>query len=61
MQAITVSEFGGPEVLQFDEAPLPQPGPDELLVRVMAAGVGPWDVSMRRGELDRAPAVHTWR
>jgi NADPH:quinone reductase-like Zn-dependent oxidoreductase len=49
MQAITVSEFGGPEVLQFNEAPLPQPGPDEVLVRVMAAGVGPWDVSMRRG------------
>jgi NADPH:quinone reductase-like Zn-dependent oxidoreductase len=49
MQVITVSQFGGPEVLQVSEAPLPQPGPGEVLVRVLAAGVGPWDVSLRRG------------
>lgn len=49
MQAITVSEFGGPEVLRVSEAPLPLPGPGEVLVRVLAAGVGPWDVSLRRG------------
>jgi NADPH:quinone reductase-like Zn-dependent oxidoreductase len=49
MQVIQVSEFGGPEVLQIGEADLPQPGPGELLVRVLAAGVGPWDASMRRG------------
>jgi len=49
MQAITVSEFGGPDVLRAGEAPLPQPGPDEVLVRVLAAGVGPWDASLRRG------------
>ena len=49
MQVITVSQFGGPEVLQVSEAPLPQPGPGEVLVRVLAAGVGPWDASLRRG------------
>ena len=49
MQVITVSEFGGPEVLKVTEAPLPQPGPGEVLVRVLAAGVGPWDASLRRG------------
>jgi NADPH:quinone reductase-like Zn-dependent oxidoreductase len=49
MQVIMVSELGGPEVLQVAEAPMPQPGPGELLVRVLAAGVGPWDVSLRRG------------
>jgi len=49
MQAIMVSEFGGPEVLQFAEAPVPEPGPEEMLVRVMAAGVGPWDAQLRRG------------
>jgi NADPH:quinone reductase len=49
VQVITVSEFGGPEVLRVSEAPLPRPGPGEVLVRVLAAGVGPWDVSLRRG------------
>ena len=49
MQVITVSEFGGPEVLKITEAPLPKPGPGEVLVRVLAAGVGPWDVTLRRG------------
>ena len=49
MQVITVSQFGGPEVLQVGEAPLPRPGPGEVLVRVLAAGVGPWDASLRRG------------
>jgi len=50
MQAITVSEFGGPEVLKVTEVPLPQPGPGEVLVRVLAAGVGPWDAALRRGD-----------
>ena len=49
MQVITVSEFGGPEVLKVTEVPLPQPGPGEVLVRVLAAGVGPWDAALRRG------------
>ena len=49
MQVIEVHEFGGPEVLQVGEADLPQPHPGEVLVRVLAAGVGPWDVSFRRG------------
>jgi len=49
MQAITVSEFGGPEVLQASEAATPLPRAGEVLVRVLAAGVGPWDVSLRRG------------
>ena len=49
MQVIIVHEFGGPEVLQVGEADLPQPRSGEVLVRVLAAGVGPWDVSDRRG------------
>jgi len=49
MQAIMVSRFGGPEVLQVGEADRPQPRPGEVLVRVLAAGVGPWDVSLRQG------------
>jgi NADPH:quinone reductase-like Zn-dependent oxidoreductase len=49
MQAIVVSEFGGPEVLELGEADLPQPRSGEVLVRVIAAGVGPWDTSFRGG------------
>jgi NADPH:quinone reductase-like Zn-dependent oxidoreductase len=49
MQAIMVSEFGGPEVLQVSEASTPLPPSGEVLVRVLAAGVGPWDISLRRG------------
>jgi NADPH:quinone reductase-like Zn-dependent oxidoreductase len=49
MQAIMVSEFGGPEVLELGEADLPRPRSGDVLVRVIAAGVGPWDASLRRG------------
>jgi len=45
MQVIMVSEFGGPEVLELGEAEIPQPHAGEVLVRVIAAGVGPWDAS----------------
>jgi NADPH:quinone reductase-like Zn-dependent oxidoreductase len=49
MQVIMVSQLGGPEVLKVGEAGLPQPRPGEVLVRVLAAGVGPWDASLRWG------------
>jgi NADPH:quinone reductase-like Zn-dependent oxidoreductase len=49
MLAIRVNEFGGPDVLRVEEVDIPKPGQDEILVRVMAAGVGPWDVSLRQG------------
>ncbi len=48
MQVIMVSQFGGPEVLQVGEEAMPQSPPGEVLVRVLAAGVGPWDAGMRR-------------
>jgi len=53
MRAIVVEEFGGPEVLRLQDVPLPQPRPGEVLVRVVSAGVGPWDVAKRRGLLGR--------
>jgi NADPH:quinone reductase-like Zn-dependent oxidoreductase len=49
MQAIMVSEPGGPEVLRVGETDIPRPGRGEVLVRVLAAGVGPWDASLRHG------------
>ena len=49
MRAITVSTFGPPEVLTPTELATPVPGPGQLLVEVTGAGVGAWDVKMRRG------------
>lgn len=49
MQGILVNRFGGPEVMETGETAMPEPGPDELLVRVLAAGVGPWDAHLRQG------------
>ena len=49
MPVITVSEFGGPEVMLVTDAELPKPGPGEVLVRVLAARIGPWDVTLRSG------------
>jgi len=49
MQAIMVSKPGGPEVLEVAETEIPRPGPGEVLVRVLAAGVGPWDAALRSG------------
>ena len=51
MQAIMVNKPGGPDALQVVETDIPQPGPGEVLVRVLAAGVGPWDARLRSGEL----------
>lgn len=49
MKAIVFDQPGGPEVLRFDDAPDPQPGPDELLVRVRATAVNRADTLQRRG------------
>ena len=49
MKAIVVHEYGGPEVLKFEEFPDPVPGRDEVLVRIAAASVNPIDYKRRAG------------
>ncbi len=46
-------ERGGPEVLRYEDFPTPEPGPDEVLVRVRASGLNHLDVFTRRGEQGR--------
>jgi NADPH2:quinone reductase len=49
MKAIVVHEFGGPEVLRLEEVPTPRPAAGQVLVRIRAAGVNPYDTYMRNG------------
>jgi NADPH:quinone reductase len=49
MKAILVREFGGPEVLKLEEVPAPKPGAGQVLVRISAVGVNPYDTYMRAG------------
>ncbi|MCR9213793.1 MAG: NAD(P)H-quinone oxidoreductase [Proteobacteria bacterium] len=49
MTAIEISEFGGPEVLVPAKRPVPEPGHDEILIKVAAAGVNRPDVLQRLG------------
>src|SRR6266508_555459 len=49
MKAIVVHEYGGPEVLKYEDAPRPDPKDDQILVRVIAAGVNPVDAMIRSG------------
>ena len=49
MKAIVVHEYGGPEVLKYEDYPDPVPGPGEVLVRVAAASVNPLDYKRRAG------------
>ncbi|HEY5325463.1 MAG TPA: NAD(P)H-quinone oxidoreductase, partial [Mucilaginibacter sp.] len=49
MQAIIITHPGGPEVLKIKERPIPNYSPDEVLVKVSAAGVNRPDVSQRKG------------
>jgi NADPH:quinone reductase len=49
MKAIRVHEFGPPEVLQLQEIPTPEPAAGEVLVRIHAAGVNPYEAAQRAG------------
>ncbi|HYY35950.1 MAG TPA: NADP-dependent oxidoreductase [Candidatus Binatia bacterium] len=49
MKAIVANEYGGPEVLKYQDMPRPEPKEDQILIRVIAAGVNPVDAMIRSG------------
>ncbi|MGH9645837.1 MAG: alcohol dehydrogenase catalytic domain-containing protein, partial [Bryobacteraceae bacterium] len=49
MKAIVVHEFGAPEVLKLEDMLTPKPGPGQVVVKIRAAGVNPFDTYMRAG------------
>ena len=60
MRAIVVERFGDPDVLELKQIDRPEPGPGELLVRVVCAGTNPVDAKLRRfggGRRVTAPVV----
>ena len=54
MKAIVVHQYGGPEVLKYEDAPRPEPKENQILVRVIAAGVNPVDTYVRSGKFGAA-------
>lgn len=59
MKAVHIHEMGGPEVLRYEDVPVPEPGAHEVLVRVHAAGVNPVDWKIREGQFGKIalPAI----
>ncbi|MEU8413362.1 NADP-dependent oxidoreductase [Amycolatopsis japonica] len=54
MRAITITQYGEPDVLRLTDAPLPEPGPGQVRVAVKAAGVNPIDWKIRSGAMAEA-------
>lgn len=56
MKAVRIHDFGGPEALRVETLEGPSAGPGQTLVRVRAAGVGPWDAWIRTGRSTKVSA-----
>ena len=57
MKAIRVHAFGAPDVLQIEEVADPRAGPGQVVVRIHAAGVNPFDTYIRSGSYASKPAL----
>lgn len=55
MKAVRIRSFGPPEVVVVEDIPKPSPGKGDVLVRVAAAGVAPWDAIIREGKSKVSP------
>ena len=51
MKAVRLFEFGGPDRLVYGDYPMPELGPGDVLVKVLATSVSRWDVKYRTGEV----------
>jgi len=65
MKAVRIHQYGGPEVLVYEDAPRPEAGQGEVLVRVHAAAVNPVDAKIRQGHArdrmrHRLPLIPGW-
>ncbi len=59
MRAVVTKNFGGPDVLRVEQVPTPEPGPGEVLVEVVAAGVNRADLMQRQGHYPPPPGIST--
>ena len=57
MHAVVIHETGGPEVLRYEEVPDPEPGEGETLVRIEAAGVNHYDLTVRAAMASEFPLI----
>jgi NADPH:quinone reductase-like Zn-dependent oxidoreductase len=61
MKAAVIHAFGGPEQIRIEEFSTPIPGPGQVLVKVLAAGVNRLDHYVRLGQINRTwPSLISW-
>ncbi len=58
MKAMVAHQYGGPEVLKYEDVPLPEPKENEILVRVIASGVNPADPLILNGKYAKEFGTH---
>lgn len=57
MKAVVINRFGGPEVLEIEDVPKPQPGPEEVLVHVRSTALNRADLLQRQGRYAAPPGI----
>src|SRR4051812_20610735 len=64
MKAVRIHKYGGSEVLTYEDAPIPEILPDEVLIKVHSAGVNPVDWKIREGhmkdQIEKLPLILGW-